>query len=202
MSKKNTKTLDELFNEIYTGKISIRSFVGTIKQRPDLIEQVNQETSFLDIYDDIDFNERLYYIIHDLHEPVKCAYCNNKANFFNLRNGYRKTCKNNTCLSKMYTDIKTGATKISENRERKFKDWELTITSPSQLNDDVIKENIVADKYLQKLTNEIILDYLNNRLSDSESLWETWHRIVHNRTEPKPICARPGCNNPGSLCWS
>lgn len=195
MKNKYSKKLRWLYDCLHDGIYTQRAFISNIKGKADLEREVIELTYFLNEYN-VSFNERLYYVIHDIEEPIKCKYCDSIANFKDFNDGYRKTCKNKNCIAKMRSEISTGNTKTSENREKKFKDWESTITSPSQLNDDVIKENIVADKYLQMLTNEIILDYLNNRLSDSESLWETWHRIVHNRTEPKPICARPGCNNP------
>lgn len=196
MKSKFSKELYDLYDLLKRGIKTQKQFMGKVKYNEHLINEVINLTWFLDEYLVDDLNERLYYVMNDLDEVVKCPYCGDKANFKNTVDGYRQTCKNKTCIAKMRAEINTGNTKISENREKKFKDWEKTITSPSQLNDDVIKQNIVADKYLQQLTNKIILDYLNNRLPDSYSLWETWHRIVHDRTEPKPICARPGCNNP------
>ena len=151
MTKKNNKTLAELCSDLWSNQKTIRSFVCSIKQRPDLIAEVEQKTSFLDDYDDVDLNERLYYIMNDIDEVIKCPYCGDKATFHRIDCGYRHTCKNKVCKSKHNSFIHNGNTKVSENREKKFKDWEKTITSLSQLNDEVIKENIVADKYLQML---------------------------------------------------
>ena len=186
--------LDEIISDHHEKKISDRQLIGKVKTDLELQEEIKKRTAFLDCYDDVVIIERLYYVVNGLSEPVKCKFCDNKANWFDrgLKEGYRPTCKNKECQSKQLAERHTGSTKISENRDAAFIEWQSTVTV---INDDIVKENIKYDKYIPLITNPIILDYLNNRFKDSDSLEETLARIEMG-IEQKPICARPGCNNP------
>jgi len=182
--------LDELINSLKLNEISLRSFISTIKNSKDLINIVNQKTNFLDEYN-VDILERLYYIINDIHKPVKCAYCNNKATFTGrIKDGYRKTCSNKECQSKMFANKMQGSTLISKNRDEAFIKLQNTI---NDVNDNIIKDILKYDKFLSLVTNEKILNYLDNRFEDSSSRLESLQRIRFG-IEEKPKC--PTCGNP------
>jgi len=154
-------------------------------------QEVEAQTLFLDSYPKITINERLYYIINDLHEIVKCKYCDNKANWSGrLDEGYYEICGNKECRKKQLADAHTGNTKISENRDNNFIILQNSIT---EINDDIVKELFKYDKYVNLITNNIIIDYLKNRYTDSDSLLETVQRIRFG-IEEKPKC--PTCGKP------
>ncbi len=123
-----------------------------------------------------------------------CPICDYKASWKGrgVKTGYYEICGCKECRSKQLTDSHSGSKKISQNRDEKFLKWEKTVT---EINDDVVKEHIKYDKYASMITNPIILDYLNNRFADSDSLVETLQRIRMGGVEEKPECELPGCHN-------
>ena len=174
--------------------ISDRQLIGEIKRSTKFQEEIIKMTSFLDSYDIYDIVERLYYLVNNLTEVVKCKYCDNKATWHKrgLKEGYREICNSKECRSKQLADVHIGKNVISEKRDNEFIEWQASVT---EVNDDVIKEHIIYDKFVNLITNPILLDYLNNRFKDSASLEETLKRIELG-IEEKPKCALPGCNNP------
>lgn len=186
--------LNELIQSYKKDKISVRQLISRIKASKELCDEVTKRTSFLDEYNPYDIIERLYYLVNDLTEVVKCKYCDNKASWCKrgLKDGYKEVCSSRECRNKQLSDAHTGNTTISENRDAEFIEWQKTVT---EINDDIVKEHIKYDKFIPLITNEIILDYLNNRYEDSDSLEETLKRIELG-IEEKPICALPGCNRP------
>ena len=189
-----TERLKELLDRHNQQIISDRQLIGEIKRSTELQEEIIQLTSFLDSYDIYDIIERLYYVVNNLTEVVKCKYCNNKATWYKrgLKEGYREICSSKECRKKQLSETHSGNTKISENRNSEFIEWQNSVT---EVNDDIIKQNITYDKFLTLITNPLLLDYLNTRYTDSDSLEETLKRIKLG-IEEKPKCALPGCNNP------
>lgn len=193
------KVIEKKFNSIlekFKSKlISQRQAIYQLKTCR-IFQEVIKRTSFLDQYNPSE-NERIYYILNDLHEIVKCKYCGNKASFINPKDGYRDICSSKECRSKQLSDVQQGSTKISSNRESKFMEWQNSISRISQLNDKEIKKHLVYQKFLPLTTNQIILDYLKNRCPDSESIEETLDRILKGHPEEKPKC--PICGK--SVPW-
>jgi len=185
-------SFDDLISKYKQETITDRQLITYAKNK--YKNDIIKKTQFLDIYENVDIIERLYYIVNNITEVVKCKYCNNKASWVGrgLKEGYREICSSKECRSKQLTDVHSGSKKISENRDRDFIEWQNTIT---YINDDIVKEHIKYDKFIPLITNPIILNYLNNRFSDSSSIKETLKRIEIG-IEKKPICAREGCNNP------
>lgn len=193
--KRKYTVFEHCFNDYKNGVISLRSFISHIKEKQHFIDEVLKRTQFLDCYANITMNERIYYVINELTTIVKCKYCGEKASFISTKDGYRDICSKKECHSKQLSDVHRGLTKISQNRYAAFFKWEQSITSPEQLNDNVIQKKIRYKKYVYVITNTIILDYIDNRYSDSYSRVESWHRIVKTHLEEKPKCANPNCNN-------
>ena len=189
-----TERLKDLLDRHNQQIISDRQLIGEIKRSTELQEEIIQLTSFLDSYNIYDIIERLYYVVNNLKEVVKCKYCDNKATWYKrgLKEGYREICSSKECRKKQLSETHAGNTKISENRNSEFIEWQNSVT---EVNDDIIKQNITYDKFLILITNPLLLDYLNTRYTDSDSLEETLKRIKLG-IEEKPKCALPGCNNP------
>lgn len=194
LNKMGIDTVDKLIQYYKDGNLSDRQLITYIKNSEEYTNDIVKKTRFLDNYDIYDIVERLYYVVNNLTEVVKCKYCDNKATWFKrgLKEGYREICDSKECRKKQLSDTHTGNTLISENRDAAFIAWQASVT---QVNDDIIKENIKYDKFIPLITNPIILDYLNNRFKDSESIEETLKRIELG-IEEKPICAYPGCKKP------
>lgn len=137
--------------------------------------------------------ERLYYLVNDLNDVVECKYCNNKAkwNYKDLlSDGYITTCGSQECNSKRISEFQSGRTVISENRAANFIEWERSVT---KVDDYIILENIKYDVLLESVTNPIIIDYLEHRYNDSDSLVETLQRMRMG-IEEKPKCAHKYCD--------
>ena len=183
--------LNELLEECKKSG-SPKSLISSIKQSKMYEDELCEMTQFLNDYS-VDINERVYYIWNSISDVVKCPYCGDKAKWTGrITDGYKSTCCSKECESKRISDYMTGKTVISDNRLQNFKEWEKSVKT---VNDDIIKENIRYYYLLEHITNPIILDYLNNRFDDSDSLEETLQRIEMG-VEKKPICANPDCNNP------
>lgn len=185
---------DSLIKDYKDGRLTDRQLLSYVKNTKEYKDEIVKRTSFLDNYEPYDIVERLYYIVNNLTDVVRCKYCNNKASWCKrgLKEGYRDICNSKECRSKQLTDSHNGKTIISENRNSDFIDWQSSVTT---INDDIVKEHIKFDKFILLIDNPIILDYLKNRFKDSDSLEETLKRIELG-IEEKPKCALPGCNNP------
>lgn len=184
--------MEGLLEKLKSKKISQRSFIATIKKSESYINEVINETAFLNEYNP-DILERIYYIINDIHETIKCPYCQNKAKWTNrINEGYKTTCCSKECESKRISEQKQGLTNISENRDKQFIDWQSNVDE-KEINDEFIKDNIKYDKQINLLTNPFIKSYLENRFKDSSSLLESYQRIVMGIEEkPKcPVCGKP-----------
>ena len=185
--------LDTLVDNYLNGDITARSIIAIIKASDKLKNALKDATSFLNEYTDVTVAERLYYLVNDLNDVVKCKYCDNKAKW-NCRDllseGYITTCGRTECESNKYSDIHSGQTVISENRVANFIEWERSVT---EVNDDIILENIKYDVLLESVTNPIIIDYLEHRYNDSDSLVETLQRMRMG-IEEKPKCAHKDCD--------
>lgn len=180
--------LDELLKSLKDGIISQRHFIAICSRY--LIKEVYDRTAFLDQYKS-DILERLYYIINDIHDTVKCKYCGKKAIWTGrIGEGYKEICNSAECKSHQLSDIKRGKTIISNNRDNAFIETQSKIT---YIDDDVIKNLIKYDKYVSLIDNPIILNYLDNRYNDSSSRLETVQRIRFG-IEEKPKC--PTCGRP------
>lgn len=180
--------LDVLLEKLKNGTISLRKFIAICSRY--LISDVYKRTEFLDKYGS-DILERLYYIINDIHEVVKCKYCGNKAIWTGrIGEGYKDICNAKECKSKQLSDLHKGKTNISSNRNMDFIHKQASLI---KVNDEIIKDLIKYDKYLEFIDNPIILDYLDNRFRDSSSRLETVQRIRFG-IEEKPKC--PTCGKP------
>lgn len=180
-------TLEDFRSDYISQRQAIHKLKGTA------YPEVLKRTSFLDDYNP-SVNERVFYVLNDLHEVVKCKYCQHKATFINIKEGYRPICSSKECRSKQLAEAHLGNTVVSSNREFKFIKWQNSIEDISQLNDEVIKKNFNFKKFIPLVTNTVVLEYLNNRCSDSESLEETLDRILKGHAEEKPKC--PVCGKP------
>ena len=184
-----TGELSDIIKKYKNNYISSRELITKVKNNIDLFNEVN---SYIDFIDSDDILEKLYYIINDLHEVVKCQYCDNKAKWTGrFKEGYKVTCCCKECESKRISEMRKGNTVISDNREINFKNWEKTIKYSKDINDDVIKEHIKYSSQVSLITNPVILKYLNNRFADSDSLLETYQRICLG-VEKKPGCLECG----------
>lgn len=194
IDKQSIDTVDKLIRYYKDGNLSDRQLITYIKNSKEYSDEIIKRTSFLDEYEPYDIIERLYYIVNDLTEIVKCKYCERKATWYKrgLKEGYRDICDSKECRSKQLTDVHNGKTAISDKRNAEFIEWQNSVT---EVNDEIIKENIRYDRFIPMITNPVILDYLNNRYKDSDSIEETLKRIELG-IEEKPKCALPGCNNP------
>jgi hypothetical protein len=182
--------MDFLLQKYKNQAISSRSLIISIKNSIDLINELESRTSFLDTYNS-DITERIYCLVNNINTPIKCKYCDNKAKWSGrFKDGYKTTCCSKECESKRISEQKQGQTIISVNRDNTFIEWQKSVT---YINDDIVKEHIKYDKYIQYIDNSVILDYLNNRFKDSSSIEETLKRIELSIEEkPKcPVCGKP-----------
>lgn len=144
--------LTSLLTKYKNNEISQRQFIISIKNNKDITDEVVSLTSFLDIYN-VDILERIYYIINGIKEPVKCRYCDNKAIFTGrINEGYKEICNSKDCRSKQLSDKHTGNTKITDNRDVKFIEWQKSVTD---INDDIICENIKIDRCVDLIDNAV-----------------------------------------------
>ena len=183
-----------LVEQYNCGDVSSRELITRVKMSDLYIKKLCEETEFLDVYNP-SVTERLYYVVNDIDDIVRCEYCGKKAKWNSrdvLDEGYTLTCGDKECGSKRISDLHSGVTIISENRLQNFIEWEKSVI---EINDDIVKKNIKYCYLLEHITNPIILDYLKKRFDDSDSLEETLQRIQIG-VEKKPICANLDCNNP------
>ena len=194
LNKMGIDTVDKLIQYYKDGNLSDRQLITYVKNSEEYSNEIIKKTQFLNSYEIYDIVERLYYVVNNLTEVVKCKYCDNKATWFKrgIKEGYREICDSKECRKKQLSDTHIGNTLISENRDAAFIEWQASVT---EVNDNIIKENIKYDKFIPLITNPIILDYLNNRFKDSDSIEETLKRIEFG-IEEKPLCAYPGCTKP------
>ena len=74
-----------------------------------------------------------------------------------------------------------------------FINWQDNVNNTIIFNDDFIKDNIKYNKHINLITNQYIINYLQNRFKDSSSLLETYQRIKLG-IEEKPkclVCGKP-----------
>ena len=182
--------LEEILKELKLGKISQRQFIGYCKSDKNLYDEILNKTEFLNQYNP-DILERLYYIINNIQEIIKCKYCNNKAIWTGrLNNGYKDICNSKECRSKQLAEAHQGKNIISQNRDN---DFIVNQSLINEVNDNIIKDILKYDKFLPMVTNDKILNYLDNRFKDSSSRIESLQRIRFG-IEEKPKC--PTCGKP------
>ena len=140
--------MKDLLEKLRNNEISQRLFIATIKKTKEYIKEVEKETSFLNEYN-VDILERIYYIIKDIKSVVKCQYCDNKAKWTGrINEGYKTTCCSKLCESKRISEQKIGLTNISENRDKKFIEWQNNLSDDIIIDDLFIKNNIKYDKFI------------------------------------------------------
>ncbi len=187
--------LNDYIKQYNNNEISLRQLIYIVRNHEDINKEVYEFTDFLK--NDEDILERLYYVIHDLHEIVTCKYCSKKAEWSGrIGNGYKTTCGSYICKAmhaSMTREKYKDSFEIAKHRDSKFVDWQNSITELDEMNDYIIKNHIIYDKYVPLITNKYILDYLNNRYKDSASILETVQRI-RKGVEEKPTC--PVCGKP------
>lgn len=184
-----TSTFNELLELYKSNKISQRQFITNSKTK--FAEDIINITSFIDTDDIL---ERLYYIINDLHDIVRCKYCGNKAIWSGrIKDGYKDICNSKDCRSKQLANAHKDKTIVSANRDDLFVKQQADI---SLVTDNVIKDLVKYDKHVELIDNPRILSYLDLRYTDSSSRLETVQRIRFGIDE-KPKC--PTCGN--SVQW-
>ena len=187
--------LSDYLKQYNNKEISLRQLIYIVKNNEGVNKEVYDFTDFLTHHGDI--LERLYYVIHDLHSAVTCKFCGKKARWSGrIGNGYKKTCDSSICKSKynsLCREQYKDSFKIAEHRDDRFKEWQKSIDNSEYMNDYVVINHIIYDKYVELIDNPIILDYLNNRFNDSSSILETVQRIRKGVYEkPKcPVCGKP-----------
>lgn len=182
--------------KLYNNKeISLRQLIYVCRNDEDVNKEVYKFTGFLTHHEDI--LERLYYVIHDLHSVVTCKFCDRKAKWSGrIGNGYKVTCDSSVCKSKynsLCREQYKDSFKIAEHRDERFKEWQKSIINPEDMNDYVVINHIIYDKYIKFIDNPVILNYLNTRFNDSSSILESVQRIRKGIYEkPKcPVCGKP-----------
>ena len=89
-------TLQKLLFEEY--KDNNKALLVKLRYNKDLVADIEEETSFLNQYQDTSISERIWYIKNDLHEPQLCPYCNErKRRFKKLDKGLFPTCGHEEC---------------------------------------------------------------------------------------------------------
>jgi len=185
--RKHFDSIDEILASYVNDDISSRQLITYARKFED---DVINRTPFLDAYD-ASLEERLYCIVHHIDSIKTCKYCDHKASWTgHFSEGYREICASKDCRSRQLSDIHTGNTTTSNNRENAFI---LKQSAVTEVNDDTIKDLYVYDKYVNLTTNSILLNYLTNRFTDSASMLETVQRIRLG-IEQKPLC--PTCGKP------
>lgn len=196
MPEKNFK---EITNDFFSKKISQRQFITFIKLSKELQQSLKKETCFLDPYnEDIDISERIYYIINKKTTAELCPYCGKLKKFSGrINEGYYPTCCSKECKSKLKSSQMISANiKGHLNLFEEYKKWEADLVD---INDDIIKKEFFFKKkglkteLIDKIKSKKLINYLNNRFKDSNSLSETLYRINLNiENKPKcPVCGKP-----------
>ena len=85
LNKMGIDTVDKLIQYYKDGNLSDRQLITYIKNSEEYTNDIVKKTRFLDNYDIYDIVERLYYVVNNLTEVVKCKYCDNKATWFKTR---------------------------------------------------------------------------------------------------------------------
>ena len=187
-----------LKKEFFNKEITQRQFITYIKLSDSLQKSLNDETSFLDNYDNVSIVERIYYIINKKTTAELCPYCGNKRKFTGrIKEGYYPTCCSKECKSRLKSIQMVEANKKGhDNLFDEYEKWESNLT---EINDDIIKKEFFFDKKGLKLKlvdhikSKKLLEYMNARFKDSDSITETLQRInLKIEEKPKcPVCGRP-----------
>ena len=192
---------DNIINYINSGSVLYKDLTDVqisrkILGNEDLIEMLKKDTGFLDVYGvPVTVKERIYYLLKNIDSAVKCPICGMKSKWNNedrISHGYIATCGKKECKSRYHAEKQTGNTKVSDNHATEFIKWQESVCL---VTDELIEKNIKYEKYLDLIDNKRILDYMNNRFPDSDSMEETYERILLH-IEKKPKCKLEGCNNP------
>ena len=165
-----------------------------------ILEQIIELTNYLD--DTIELPQRLYHLHANLNNIPKCI-CNKEVKFYNFNNGYKSSCGNSSCTSKI------SSTKMLESRKSN-----ITLNNTKETNSlsleevkEWIKDNLYRktgtldgnklskskkyynDNKIMFNTIEKYTDYLNND-NISESLYH-----INNNLKEAIICKAQDCNN-------
>ena len=184
-------TLDSLIEKTKLNN-NTKSLIATIKESKYYIQELISRTQYLPKSADI--IERLYNVYYNINEVQLCPFCNEKPLKWSGRflDGYKETCCSKECTSKLLASQKEGLTIISEKRDKKFIEWQNSVTT---IDDEIVKEHIKYRKYASLITNPIIINYLKHRLVDTDNIEEVIDRINKGLTAEKPRCENPNCNN-------
>jgi len=190
--------MKDLIQDYKNGKLSLRQVIYNCKNYKEYTQELVENTKFLDLYKntrDISVEERLYYVINDIKEPIICESCGKLKTFSGrIRDGYRNSCSSSECKSKMFSKVVSERPKnILSNRIKSFIEWQESINSDTKIDDNTIKNFVKFSNLDIYVKNKWLLEYLNNRFKDSASLYETIDRIKKGIEEkPKcPVCGRP-----------
>lgn len=125
----------------------------------------------------IQLNPIVYWCKKDDTTPIRLTVDPNDNSYYRI------------CGLPKYVKCSARQLSVSEYRDQKFVEWQAGVT---EVDDSVIKQ-IKYDKHLPLITNQLIIDYLENRYTDSSSVLETYQRICMG-IEEKPKC--PYCGKP------
>ena len=80
-------TLKDLKSIYSSGQCSKRKVTITIMKSKAFQDELNRFTSFLNKFEDVSLQERIWYFINDKHSPEICPFCNkNRKRFYSSRN--------------------------------------------------------------------------------------------------------------------
>ena len=120
--------LDNLIAETKLNN-NTKSLIATIKQSKNYTQELISRTQHLPKSADI--IERLYNVYYNINEVQLCPFCNEKPLKWSGRflDGYKETCCSKECTSKLLISQREGLTIISENRDKKFIEWQNSVTT-------------------------------------------------------------------------
>ena len=72
LNKMGIDTVDKLIQYYKDGNLSDRQLITYIKNSEEYTNDIVKKTRFLDNYDIYDIVERLYYVVNNLTEVIKC----------------------------------------------------------------------------------------------------------------------------------
>jgi len=75
-----------------------KSLIMASRHNKDIQTEIFERTSFLS--DTASVSERLFVLINDINEQLKCKYCDKNLKFHKLNKGYYGTCQTKICIKK------------------------------------------------------------------------------------------------------
>lgn len=129
-------------------------YVWTCKRDETLKEFILYKTQFLS--SDVQFNERIYCILHDITTQPECPICGNPVKFLSPTKGYKKHCSCKCSNSDPKTKSKIKETCLenwgveSSNQSELVKEKKRQTWIKNLGNDNPFKNEKVREKYKQR----------------------------------------------------